>query len=315
MISIIICSRYELLSNALLQNIADTIGVQYEIIHIANTCNQYSIFSAYNEGIKRSKFPYLCFIHEDVLFRSNNWGEKLATHLQQPDSGVFGLAGRDIVTRVPASWTVKLPAVNIIQSSKNNRKRTKKRFKPKGFNQSKREVVLLDGVMLCMKRELMNSIKFDENFDGFHGYDFDICIQSAVMGLKNYVMYDIALEHLSRGNPDVIYYRNLIAIFKKWQNHLPLIGASTSEKQKNEITKIEKAGLARLLRKLARRGFSVAEIKSEINYFEKITYGQNRKFRNFLIPFEVFAVKLLNHPKYLLYTKNKPNPLFTETNG
>lgn len=305
MISIIICSKYESLPDALLQNIADTVGVQYEIIHIANTSNQHSIFSAYNEGIKRSKFPYLCFIHEDVLFRSNNWGEKLAIHLQQPDSGIFGLAGRDLVTRIPASWTVKLPGVNIIQSSNNDRKRTKKRFKPKGFDQPRREVILLDGVMLCMKRELMNSIKFDESFSGFHGYDFDICIQSAVKGLKNYVMYDIALEHFSRGNPDVTYYRNLIAIFKKWQNHLPLIGANASEKQKTEIAKTEQAGLARLLRKLARRGFSINEIKSEINYFEKITSGQNSRFKNFLIPFEVFIIRFLDCPKQLFGSKKQ----------
>jgi len=305
MVSIIICSQYESLPDALLQNIADTVGVQYEIIHIANTSNQHSIFSAYNEGIKKSKFAYLCFIHEDVLFRSNNWGEKLAVHLQQPDSGIFGLAGRDLVTRVPASWTVKLPGVNIIQSSSNGRKGTKKRFKPKNFNQTRRAVVLLDGVMLCMKRELMNSIKFDENFDGFHGYDFDICIQSAVKGLKNYVMYDITLEHFSRGNPDVIYYRNLIAIFKKWQAHLPLIGTNASEKQKAEITKIEKAGLSRLLRKLARRGFSVGEIKSEINYFAEIITARNSKFRNFVIPIEVFLIRLFNCPKYLLGNKKQ----------
>lgn len=305
MISIIICSKYESLPDALLQNIANTIGTQYEIIHIANTGNQHSIFSAYNEGIKKSKFPYLCFIHEDVLFRSNNWGEKLAVHLQQPDSGIFGLAGRDLVTRVPASWTVKLSGVNIIQSSNNGRKRTKKRFKPKNFDQTRRAVVLLDGVMLCMKRELMNSIAFDENFDGFHGYDFDICIQSAVKGLKNYVMYDITLEHFSRGNPDVIYYRNLIAIFKKWQSNLPLIGINASEKQKKEIEKIERTGLSRLLRKLARRDFAVNEIRSEINYFTQATTGKESKFKSFLIPFEVFFIRFFNSPSHFFGSREQ----------
>lgn len=296
MISIIICSKYEELPETLVKNIADTINVAYEIIHIVNANKQYSIFSAYNEGFRKSQYPNLCFLHDDVKFHSYNWGQKLVTHLEDKNAGVFGLAGRDIVTRVPASWKVKLPSVNIIQSSINTHKRTKVRYKPKNYIGNKRSVVLLDGVMLCMRRELMSKIKFDEQFNGFHGYDFDICIQAATLGFENYVMYDIVLEHFSRGNPDEVYYKNLIAIFKKWQHKLPIVGANVSENQKNKLYKIEKRGISRLLHKMARRNFSVAEISAEILYFAKSINVANIGLLKVCIPFEILLIRLLNFP-------------------
>ena len=180
MISLVICSTHKKISEALVNNITESIGVQHEIVYIDNYDNRHSIFSAYNEGVARCKYPYVCFIHEDVFFHSRNWGKKIINHLQIPNVGICGLAGRDFVTRVPASWKVKLPSVNIIQSDHSGRKSSKKRLNPPQYKLERRNVVLLDGVMLCMKKEIFNTIRFDDQLEGFHGYDFDICIQAAV---------------------------------------------------------------------------------------------------------------------------------------
>ena len=298
MISIIVCSKRKDFFKLLADNIADTIFTEYEIVHINNSENKHSIFSAYNEGVARSKYPYLCFIHDDVFFHSKNWGERIIKHLQLPNVGICGLAGRDFVPRVPASWKVNLPSVNIIQSDKTGKKRSKTRFKPKGFGLERRPVILLDGVLLCMKRELMDSIKFDEKLKGFHGYDFDICIQSTVRGYENYVMDDIVLEHFSRGNPDASYYRNLINIFKKWNKHLPLIKKNASVSETVRIHKIEKKGLSRLLGKLVRRGFSTNEIIPIISYFANQIDLKNKKLRIKTIRLEVLTMKFLNFPIY-----------------
>ena len=74
LISLIICSRKADISEELKQNIAETIGCEYELCVIDNSRNEYSIFSAYNEGVRRAKGDILCFMHEDVLFRTNKWG-------------------------------------------------------------------------------------------------------------------------------------------------------------------------------------------------------------------------------------------------
>ena len=58
MISIIICSRFQSISKELKDNIENTVGVVHEIICIDNSKSQYDIFSAYNEGVKRSQYHF-----------------------------------------------------------------------------------------------------------------------------------------------------------------------------------------------------------------------------------------------------------------
>ena len=83
MVSVIICSKYENLSESVRQNIDKTNGVPYEIVCINNTRREYSIFSAYNKGIAQSKYPFLCFVHEDVIFQTENWGKKIVSQLDK----------------------------------------------------------------------------------------------------------------------------------------------------------------------------------------------------------------------------------------
>ena len=298
MLSIIICSRYKVLPELLVKNIEETVNVDYEIIHIDNSDNKYSIFTAYNLGVIRSKYSYLCFLHEDVFFHKPQWGGKIIAHLQVPNVGVCGLAGRDFLTNVPTSWRQNMPSVNIIQSDKIGIKRTRRKFKPANYEYVRRAVVMLDGVMLCAKRELMESIHFDENLLGFHGYDFDICIQSALKGFDNYVMYDILLEHYSRGTPDATYYRSLIKVFKKWNEQLPIYGYNTTQKVRYNLPKVELEGLSRLLRKLVRRGLTTDEITAEIAYFSLVAKINYRKIRLKTIRIEVYLMKLFNFPVY-----------------
>ena len=298
MISIIVCSRNKSISDDLARNIEDTINVEYEIVHIDNSDNHFSICSAYNEGFSRSKFPYLCFLHEDVCFRSESWGEKIVEHLQMPNVGILGLAGRDYLTRVPASWSAKMEGMNIVQSDKTGKKGTKTRYAPIGYDKPSRAVVMLDGVLLCMRRELMSNIEFDESLDGFHGYDFDISIQSVLAGRTNYVMYDMLLEHFSRGTPDADYYRSLIKVFKKREKSLPLLGINFSEDLRNKIHVIEKRGIRNLSNKLVRRGVSTTEIMAANIYFSRLIGLNQNKLQGYL---QIYFSKLINYPTRLFF--------------
>jgi len=297
MLSIIICSKNKTLSKELVNNINNTVGIDYEIISIDNSENEYSIFSAYNLGISKSKHQYICFVHEDVFFHSTNWGEKVIAHLQDPNTGIIGLAGAGIVTRVPASWTSLLSiSENIIQSDRSGNKTTKINRIPINYSQSERSVIILDGVFMCMRRELMDKIHFDENLNGFHGYDFDISIQSTVNGYVNNVIYDIEIEHFSRGKTDKAYFRNLITIFKKWESHLPLFLNNSSKINLSEISGNEESNLNRLIKKMVRKGFKSSEIIAEVSYFADIT-DYKKAVRNLEI--RIFLIRLFNCPKYL----------------
>ena len=90
MISIIICSRNLGIDPKLSTNITSTIGCEYELIVIDNSQNKYSIFQAYNIGIEKSTSEIICFVHEDVLFHSKDWGKKLIEiFFKSDDEGIF----------------------------------------------------------------------------------------------------------------------------------------------------------------------------------------------------------------------------------
>ena len=98
MLSIIICSKHKVLPASFLGNIDQTVGVAYEIVCIDNSENKYSIFSAYNLGVARSQYPFLCLVHEDVYFHTENWGNKVIKHLSEPKTGIVGIAGGNLVS-------------------------------------------------------------------------------------------------------------------------------------------------------------------------------------------------------------------------
>ncbi len=296
MLSIIVCSRNNVLSTAFKNNINDTIGIDYELIHVDNSENKYSIFSAYNLGISKSKYNYLCMVHEDVLFHSHNWGAAIITHLQDPKTGILGVAGGDLVTRVPASWaTLISPSQNIIQTDSSKNKTTHQ-LDPLDYKLSKRSSVTLDGILLCMRKDITDKIRFDENLKGFHGYDYDISLQATVAGYVNYVIYDIKLEHFSKGKTDILYFRNLIAIYKKWGKYLPLIGENITADERLEIPTIEQKKLLQLTKKMVRKGFEKQEIVSEISYYANII-GFKKATNN--LKFRIFLIRFFNCPKYL----------------
>jgi len=297
MLSIIICSRNKVLSKEFTENIKVTVGVDYEIVYIDNSENKYSIFAAYNLGITQSKYPYLCFVHEDVFFHTSDWGEKVISHLQDTKTGIIGVAGSDLVTRIPASWANMISqGHNIILTDNARKKPTEIILLPKNYNLSKRSSIILDGLFMCMRKDLTNKIHFDENLKGFHGYDYDISLQSIMAGYTNYVIYDIKLEHFSGGKTSILYFRNLISIFKKWENNLPIIGDNVTLEERLEIPEIERKKLYQLTKKMVRKGFGIEEIKTEVSYYANmISFKRARQF----LSIRIFLIRLFNCPKYL----------------
>jgi len=297
MLSIIICSRNKVLSKEFTENIKVTVSVDYEIVYIDNSENKYSIFAAYNLGITQSKYPYLCFVHEDVFFHTSDWGEKVISHLQDTKTGIIGVAGSDLVTRIPASWANMISqGHNIILTDNAREKPTEIILLPKNYNLSKRSSIILDGLFMCMRKDLTNKIHFDENLKGFHGYDYDISLQSIMAGYTNYVIYDIKLEHFSGGKTSILYFRNLISIFKKWENNLPIIGDNVTLEERLEIPEIERKKLYQLTKKMVRKGFGIEEIKTEVSYYANmISFKRARQF----LSIRIFLIRLFNCPKYL----------------
>lgn len=276
MTSIIICSRKSEVSLELKESISSTIGVDFEIVVIDNSHNKYSIFEAYNLGAKRATNPYLCFIHEDVSFSNSTfgWGRLLENKLSDKKVGVVGVAGSDIVTRIPAPWSSYRfgKRMNIFQGKKGDDGILKfeKRLLPRDINEEFLPVVLLDGVFLAMRKDILSKISFDETLLGFHGYDFDISLQSHVYGYDNYVMYkSLQLTHYSLGNINKDYYENLIKVFRKFESYLPILVGLTAQKE-CDINAIELKQIRRFSLNLMKSKFSKNDVICQLKYYVRL---------------------------------------------
>lgn len=225
MISIIVCSRKDILSEELRQNISDSVGAEYELVVIDNSQNEYSIFSAYNEGVRRAKGDILCFMHEDVLFRSSGWGNRMVQYFDEDEKiGVIGFAGSHFLPAAPMYW---YSSPFISQKNLNNDQGVVKEHAHEDWfaGRSIIEVVAVDGFCFFVRKSLFEHIRFDEaTYSGFHLYDMDICMQVIKAGYKVCVCRDILAEHcwsqkklFTKEGSDLFTY-NLNLFVDKWKS-------------------------------------------------------------------------------------------------
>lgn len=229
MLSIIICSRKRDALVKLEQNIAETIGCEYEMVVVDNSTNKYSIFQAYNEGVRRVKGEILCFIHEDVLFRSKNWGTTVEKHFNDDEQiGVIGFAGTHFLPDTPMYW-YSSPFVSQ-RNLNNDHGVVEEHFHEDWFKgEDLIEVVAVDGFCFFARKSLFDRISFDDKtYKGFHMYDMDICMQVIEAGYKVCVCRSVLAEHcwseskqFSKQGGDLFFY-NLDLFTQKWHSRLPI---------------------------------------------------------------------------------------------
>lgn len=232
MVSVVISTYKPDLLLQVSKNIEHTIGVAYEIIAIENEA-RFSISEAYNRGVEKAIYPFLCFVHEDVLFQTNHWGEHLVKIMTDDKKvGLIGVAGTKFKSSYPSAWgqspfLSQYRCGQIIQRYKNNEEKYID-FKESSKLNETEEVMCVDGVFLFTKKEIFEKCRFDScMLTGFHGYDIDFSLQVHFQSYKVIVSRTLLLLHFSAGN----YTReNTIANRKiafKWRKKLPAATVDT----------------------------------------------------------------------------------------
>lgn len=247
-ISIIVCSRFSKIASTLSNNINSTIGdIDYEIIWIDNSLNQYSIFEAYNIGVEKSTGNYLCFMHEDIIFHSKNWGNIIKNIFNNEKVGIIGVIGGYYIGKFSTDWySSRITRGEIIQGYYKKNLYQKKHFNVNKYNYGP-YVAAIDGLWMCIPKNLFTNhkIQWDSNtFHGFHLYDLDICMQVNSLGYKIQIADDILIEHQSSGNPNKTFYDNCVLFHKKWNRILPF--TSTLQINSEDIEKYELTILSNL---------------------------------------------------------------------
>jgi len=221
LISLIICSRTVNIDQRLEANIKSTIGCPFELVVINNSENQYHIFEAYNLGVQKSKGGILCFLHDDILFHTNDWGLKVIEHFADQNIGAIGISGTEYLPKAPGSWW----SGGLVNQYISYQERSSLKISTvytDGEKTKRKEVIALDGAWLCIKKELFKKIKFDsECFKGFHFYDMDICMQIHVAKYKLMATFNILIEHNSAGNINAEWIQSAKLFNQKWKQQLP----------------------------------------------------------------------------------------------
>jgi hypothetical protein len=232
MISIIIASADPNQLQQVTENIEITIGVPFEIIAINNSDASKGICEIYNSGIQQARYNILCFMHEDIIIKTNNWGPILKNIFDNnTDIGLLGVVGGSYKPFTPSTWEglgVKNTFCNIIQSYKYLKKETYHDYRnPK--NSLLERVACVDGVWLATTSKVATEFKFDEDtFKGFHAYDIDYSI-AVGSRYKVAVTYEILINHLSEGKYSREWMEDTLILHNKWKDYLPInVGAFTA---------------------------------------------------------------------------------------
>ena len=227
-ISIITCSINPESCGQMLESVKNTIGINYETIVFNNLEKGFGICQVYNYCAAKAIYPYLCFIHEDIIMSTQNWGKEMVDFAEKiKNCGVIGFAGGTTANKNFIGWnhgpkgrfryydSDTMGKINKIEelSFKYNNPENKKYA----------EVVTLDGLFLFVSREIWKKIPFDEErIKGFHFYDADFTF-SISLKHQNFVCLTVDVYHFSGGNRTIAYYKNALIFQKKWKNELPII--------------------------------------------------------------------------------------------
>lgn len=174
-------------------------------------------------------------MHDDICYETDGWGEKIVAHFQDSNTGALGIAGTPYYPFMPASWWGSgIFYEHLLQSSLRD---TTPVLKSNMKLCDKKQVTVFDGVWFCIRRAAFKKVKFDElTFNGFHGYDLDICMQLNKLGVKMYCIGNIVIHHTSIGKLTESWIQSILLFQKKWKRDLP---STCIARNSNELFRAE----------------------------------------------------------------------------
>jgi len=317
MISVITCSIKPDICQRMLDSISETVGVEFETIVFDNREKNYGICKAYNEAAKTAKGEYLCFVHEDIVIKTNDWGKELVMFIEQNNNcGVIGIGGGKTVNRnFNGWWSSSKNLFNVYDCCGSGKTMAfsesdlSHKYKNPD-NELFSKVVCLDGIFLFVKNDIWENNKFDENtFKDFHFYDADFSFNIS-QKYQNYVYFGMNIYHYSAGNIERTFCENMYLFQKKWKSKLPYC---LQGKQPDFQEELKRAKYVFFL--YTNNGFSYEESLSriseinEITLFEELqrTVVEDRRRRTNLIE-ELKQTPFIKE-EYIEYLQNSKLPL------
>jgi hypothetical protein len=199
MISILVCSANPVLLKQFLENVEQNIGVEYEFLFFDNQKIGKGICEVYNNLAEKSKYNYLCFVHEDVLIKTKDWGKILLDIFSDEKIGLIGVAGAKYKSKYFSGWFTGVQSLDCAHYTHHGQKGEEKVLLNPDKESDIQKVVCIDGVFMCCRKDVWQNVKFNESyFKGFHFYDIDFSLKAAKL-CDLAVTYKVELTHLTEG--------------------------------------------------------------------------------------------------------------------
>lgn len=234
MFSFIVCSIHPQRAEALRRNLEATVGVPFELIVKDNRGTGKGICRVYNEAAAEARFDLVGFLHEDIAFRTPDWGGIIAAQLRQPGCGAIGFAGSSVKSRALSGWAVRPGVCENYTQPDRKHPEVVHRFRTENEPRDFVPAVCLDGLCLFVRREVWSEIRFDERtFRGFHAYDLDFTTAVA-RRYRNYVCMNVLVEHFSTGAYSHSWVRETMLYHDKWRDSLPMFAGEPLSPRETE---------------------------------------------------------------------------------
>lgn len=199
MFSLIVCSVNPAYLQGLRTSVSATIGVEHEWLVWDNRGVNTGLCEVYNTLAAQAKYPNLIFLHEDLLFKTNNWGQYLSEVFADASIGLIGVAGSSYKSKLLSGWYSGGGAADYSYIIHRLGADEYALSFPEKWPSREPAVVCIDGVFMVCRKALWEQSKFDQDLlRGFHFYDIDFSVRIAHK-TKVVVTREIDIVHLTVG--------------------------------------------------------------------------------------------------------------------
>lgn len=240
MFSLLVCSVNPTYLAQVQASVGQTLGVAHEWIVWDNRKENKGLCAVYNHLAAQAKFSYLVFLHEDLVFKTADWGQVLLQHFEQhTNTALIGVAGGRYKTRLYSGWYTGLPHYDFIHVTHSDQGREYNLHVPATWPQPFMPAVVLDGLFMACRKSAWKASPFDEQLlKGFHFYDIDFSLriaqQHAVM-----ITNQIELIHLTKGGDyGEVWAQEAIRYHKARNNMLPFAAGNVDQQKADKAVAI-----------------------------------------------------------------------------
>ncbi len=202
-------------------HVLETIGIDnVNVVGYVNH-NQFSLPEVYNRAMREYNGDniIMVFCHNDIIFRTKNWGKLLLNKFNNTNYSILGVAGTTYLSNNGIWWDDRTKMHGVVEHTDGYNTWVNEYSKPRaGYI---KPVVLVDGLFIAVDGKKVYHL-WDEEFKGFHLYDLSFCIPNYLDGCEIGVTTDIRILHKSVGMVNEQWDVNRKQFIEKYREELPI---------------------------------------------------------------------------------------------